>query len=342
MKIEHKTISVIIPAFNAEKTIERALSSILHQDFLPDEIIIIDDGSTDNTAQIAKQHAVVKKIPTFVISKTNKGVSIARNLGILAASSDYIALLDADDEFCQTHIRSMKESIESYPQATLYFASSERCFDNNSEVCQTEKNTLPDFSKIALQHWPTNHQGNSSILNTTLFEDLLKGNFIPLSTAVFPRKIDGELMEFKNNLSYGEDRDFLIRLISKGSALFINQTGGIIHRDGTNVSSLGNSARNSLRKFESLIEISCIDFVKQNEKYSAIVKNCLDTSSKSYIYHASFDGVFSFSRSLKRAVPHISVFSLKNISFIAKNTVRSLFFSARNLHKKPLSRRPAS
>jgi glycosyltransferase involved in cell wall biosynthesis len=87
-------ISVIIPAYNAADHLERALWGALHQTYPPDEILVIDDGSRDATAEIARTYGA----PVRLISHDrNRGLSAARNTGIQHATGDWIALLDADD-----------------------------------------------------------------------------------------------------------------------------------------------------------------------------------------------------------------------------------------------------
>ena len=97
------SVSVIVPAFNAEKTIERCLAGLLHQTCCPNEIIVIDDGSTDNTGTILDQfsceHSSVK-----TIHQRNAGVSAARNRGLEIASSDCILFVDSDDEVGEDYI----------------------------------------------------------------------------------------------------------------------------------------------------------------------------------------------------------------------------------------------
>jgi glycosyltransferase involved in cell wall biosynthesis len=85
------TISVIIPAYNAAHFLPRSLASVFAQTLKPQEVIVVDDGSTDNTAAIAAA------LGATVIRKPNGGLSTARNSGIQNASGDWIALLDADD-----------------------------------------------------------------------------------------------------------------------------------------------------------------------------------------------------------------------------------------------------
>lgn len=88
-------ITAVIPAYNAEKYIGRAIDSILRQTHPVDEILVVDDGSTDNTADVVRSYGDKVKL----LSQENGGVSAARNAGIQAAAGDWIAFLDADDEW---------------------------------------------------------------------------------------------------------------------------------------------------------------------------------------------------------------------------------------------------
>ena len=88
-------ISVIIPAYNAERTVARAIESVLAQTRPADEVIVIDDGSDDATAEVVRSYG--NKV--ILIQQDNAGVSVARNTGIERATGDWIAFLDADDEW---------------------------------------------------------------------------------------------------------------------------------------------------------------------------------------------------------------------------------------------------
>ncbi len=99
-------ISVIIPAFNAEKWIAQSLEGVLSQSYKDLEIIVIDDGSTDRTAAIASGYPTVR-----VISQPNGGLSVARNRGVEAATGDYIHFLDVDDLICLDYYTRMAEAI---------------------------------------------------------------------------------------------------------------------------------------------------------------------------------------------------------------------------------------
>jgi glycosyltransferase involved in cell wall biosynthesis len=101
----NKLISTIIPVWNGEKYLAEAIESALKQDYLEQEIIVIDDGSTDNTASVAKQF--INKIQ--YIYQKNKGLGASRNTGIKAAQGSYIAFLDSDDQWEKNKLSSQME-----------------------------------------------------------------------------------------------------------------------------------------------------------------------------------------------------------------------------------------
>ncbi|HAV4804452.1 TPA: glycosyltransferase, partial [Acinetobacter baumannii] len=96
-------ISIIIPAYNASKTICKTLESLIKQNRSDFEVLIIDDGSTDDTYEICRDY-INQKENFKLIKQKNKGVSSARNLGLRNASGDYIVFMDADDILSNTAI----------------------------------------------------------------------------------------------------------------------------------------------------------------------------------------------------------------------------------------------
>lgn len=110
-------VSVIVPAFNAAWCIRRAVDSVLAQSFRDFELIVVDDGSTDNTASILAGYGDALR----VVSKPNGGLSSARNAGIAAAQGKYVAFLDADDWWLPGKLASQTALMESRPD--LLFCS---------------------------------------------------------------------------------------------------------------------------------------------------------------------------------------------------------------------------
>lgn len=103
------SISIIIPAYNVEKYLKAALDSIKEQTELPDEVILIDDGSTDGTLDVA--NAFEFPVPYQVVSIENGGQGNARNLGVSLASSEYVYFFDSDDLLTSNFIQSVKDQI---------------------------------------------------------------------------------------------------------------------------------------------------------------------------------------------------------------------------------------
>jgi glycosyltransferase involved in cell wall biosynthesis len=111
--------SVIIPAYNAEQYIAKAIQSGLNQTYPPHEIIVIDDGSTDGTAAVAESFPA----PVRVIRLAeNMGVSMARNRGVQASTGDWLAFLDADDWFLPEKLELQRRCALENPQAVLLYA----------------------------------------------------------------------------------------------------------------------------------------------------------------------------------------------------------------------------
>lgn len=107
-------VSVIVPAYNAEKFIKKSLDSIINQVYKNLEIIIVDDASTDNTKKIIKEYADKDKRIIPFYQTTNKGVSSARNLGMKAVTGDYVMFVDSDDELTKDAIRRMVDIADKY------------------------------------------------------------------------------------------------------------------------------------------------------------------------------------------------------------------------------------
>lgn len=121
------TISVIIPCYNAENTIISCLNSIVNQSQPVDEIIIVDDGSTDNSVNIITELFKELDVKYILYKQKNSGPSTARNKGVALSSSSHIAFMDSDDEWFQDHILLTKEFLKNNIKysivSTKYFSA---------------------------------------------------------------------------------------------------------------------------------------------------------------------------------------------------------------------------
>ena len=118
---ERMDISVVIPAYNREKTIRTAIQSVLNQTVLPQKIIIIDDCSTDRTVEIVREFCAENQNLCLLEQKKNFGAQAARNRGIQEAKTEWIAFLDSDDEWLPNKLELQKRAIEKNPEYDIYY-----------------------------------------------------------------------------------------------------------------------------------------------------------------------------------------------------------------------------
>ena len=122
------TVAAIIPVFNGEPWILEALHSVMNQTYPVDQIFVVDDASTDRTAEVASLPGV-----TVIRLARNSGHGAARNAGITQSSCDCIAMLDADDKWDTRHVEVLISLLEQYPEASIACAATQR-FGLRSEV----------------------------------------------------------------------------------------------------------------------------------------------------------------------------------------------------------------
>lgn len=137
------TVSVVIPAYNASATIRATLESVLQQTVQPDEILVMDDGSTDDTERVAS--SVGPNIT--VLRQANKGLSGARNALIANAHSSLIAFLDSDDLWHPRYLETQLKAASLYPSAIAYFAAHLTFFDGD----EVEWNAVPTKLENAIE-----------------------------------------------------------------------------------------------------------------------------------------------------------------------------------------------
>jgi len=139
-------ISVIIPLYNKEREIGATLRSVLAQTLQPTEIVVVDDGSTDRSADIVREIAAANP-PVRLVPQANAGECAARNRAIAETTGEYIALLDADDEWRPGFLQEIAALIEEFPDCGLYCTA----FDIVSHegefpaVCPSERGIVENF-----------------------------------------------------------------------------------------------------------------------------------------------------------------------------------------------------
>jgi glycosyltransferase involved in cell wall biosynthesis len=200
-------ITVVIPLFNKEKYIERALVSVLNQTFQDYEIILVDDGSTDSSVVEAKK---IRDPRIRLILQQNLGASVARNVGVMHSNSDIIAFLDADDEWISSYLSFMCALIEKYPEAGAFILDYDRIIAPKKKKRKDKKITDGIISNY--------------------FKKCLKGRVPITSSSIAIRKeIFCKLNGFKKGAYWGEDQDLWARLALNSHIAFSTFKGTMIH-----------------------------------------------------------------------------------------------------------------
>ena len=112
-------IAVVIPAYQAERFISEALESVAAQTVNIEQIVVVDDGSTDATAQDAERWSQTARIQTTVIRQTNSGAGAARRAGLLLTDAEMICFLDADDRLVPNALADLRTALEAAPVALI-------------------------------------------------------------------------------------------------------------------------------------------------------------------------------------------------------------------------------
>ena len=199
---EGPSISAIIPLYNGARFIEESLRSVLAQTLPPTEIIVVDDGSTDNGPELVA--AMAREHPIKLLTKTNGGQSSARNFGVAHASGEFIALLDQDDKWYPQHLEELhKPFTEAAVGPTLGWV-----YSDLDEVDTQGRMINHRF----LRTLPTPHP------KTNLFVCLREDMFILPSASLISREAFDAVGGFDERLSGYEDDDLFLRLFRAGYA----------------------------------------------------------------------------------------------------------------------------
>ena len=229
----NKLVSIIVPVYNSEKFLKNSIESVLEQTYKNIELILIDDGSTDNSLEVCNNFRL-KDERVKIISTENKGVSNARNLGIKNAQGKYIMFCDSDDLYHKKYIQIMVESLE--------LANSEL------GICQYHKfKENIDIKKLRSINNTTNYKDKDEIFNFILFDEKLSGY---VWNKIFIREII-----IKNNLYFDclideiEDLYFVVQYLKYVKKVTKIEEQLYFYRD--NPQSIMNQSFN-LKKYSSI------------------------------------------------------------------------------------------
>jgi glycosyltransferase involved in cell wall biosynthesis len=205
-------VSVIIPTYNREKYISQAVKSALEQTYRPLEIIVVDDGSIDDTKKVLSPYLDSIKY----IYQSNSGAAIARNAGIAASGGVYVAMLDSDDMWKPEKLSHQIEFLETHPNVALV-ATHAICIDSDGNV----------VSNVPVK----SYQKEGSVS----FETILLNSPMILSSLVVRRECLPQPQAFPVGVAFCEDWEFCLQISRRFGAWFLSQPLTLVRRHSDNI-----------------------------------------------------------------------------------------------------------
>ena len=200
--------SVIIPLFNKEPYITKAIGSVLSQTYKDYELVIMDDGSKDDSYIVASK-AIEGKENCHIHRQQNAGVSTARNNAVALSQGEYLCFLDADDWWDPDFLKEMSALIDDYPEAGIYGSNYTIVNETHHRTRMASVGVEPGFEKGYIDYCKV----------------YANGMYMPLCTGsvCLPRSVFTEMHGYKSFLKLGEDFDLWIRIAFEYKVVFLNK-----------------------------------------------------------------------------------------------------------------------
>lgn len=213
-QLDEKMISVVIPLYNKAADIEATLRSILCQSYQDFEVVVVNDGSTDGSAEIVRA-LMVENARIRLFDQANQGVSAARNKGISEASGDYVALIDGDDIWDKDCLRELNNLTHDFPEAAMCGVNYGYLTKGNVEECHQG---MPEgFRDYVTDYFSSSH-----------------GDLFCSSSVIIKREIAISAGLFDERIRYSEDMDFWYRIILNHKVAFYNRVLAYYKEDASN------------------------------------------------------------------------------------------------------------
>lgn len=201
-------VSIVMPTYNCAAYIPESIQSVLNQDFQDFELIIVDDGSTDDTENIVSYFEDVLKDRLIYIKTENQGASQARNTALKSCRGEFIAFLDADDIWMSKKLSTQLKVFEQFSDIALVFSDA-LIVDASGK----------SFNKNYIKPWEINLPARE-----IYGQILAKRNFIPFSTIITKKSIINDIGVFDDAFKSSQDTDWLLRIAVKYEIKAVNET----------------------------------------------------------------------------------------------------------------------
>lgn len=214
-------VSVIIPSFNHARYIKETLDSVFRQIYRPLEVIVVDDASTDHTADVLRAYG--DRVRVRRLERNSGGPARPRNVALDMAQGAYVSIFDSDDLMQPEKLLRQITFLEKYPDIPLVFSDFEN-FDSRGRVERFLSHGHEDFQGMPKARLAEREYRISS---RDAYETLIADNFIGTSGMVFRRSLIEAIGRFDEGLSNSDDVDFLFRAARKFDLGYID---GVLHK----------------------------------------------------------------------------------------------------------------
>lgn len=280
------SVSVVIPCYNRASILGRAIRSALAQTIVPDEIVVVDDGSRDDSVAVARSFGERVR----VIEQPNAGAAAARNRGIAAARGDWVAFLDSDDEWRPEKLQRQFAAVQQFPEAKLVFCDT---------IVRTESRVIlaSRFAEGGLYGAEVRRDDQLALYDRSLFERMLTQSRV-ITSAVLARRDLPEL-RFPEHIWGAEDWALWLTLALRYRFASVDALLVTMHQQGDNLTAQrGRLLRNDVKVLEELLA----DPLLTAEERSA-VQNELPRRRVGAVYHSLVRGEGRETRKLLAQVP---------------------------------------
>ncbi len=277
-------VSVIIPTFNRAELLPRAIESVIAQTHDDWEIVVVDDGSTDDTRAVVGDYARRIGDRFRSVLQENRGASAARNRGIEASRGSFIAFLDSDDEFIPTKLERQLRFFEARPELGFIYSDYSFIDLDGERHASAFRTKFP----IALEVPATPVGPGQYICTTSLFDTLIRGYFIATIVGLIRREVLGDDLRFDESQSYAEEWLFHLRVARRCAAGFVDDPLSLHHYTPSSLAR-NDKQRNSIRRY-GLLKTIYSTFPEMTKPQRAIVRRNLATAARQVCYDAIGEG----------------------------------------------------
>lgn len=239
-------VSVIVPTYNCGRYIADAIDSILRQTVQPEQIVIVDDGSTDETELVVRRY---KDARIEYTKQTHAGVAAARNTGLNEARCEFVTFLNADDRWGPEFIERMHGFLAEDPTVACAFANFVLFKHETGKILRDQFQSYPELRRpVLLRDVPT---AFARIPKERAFSALVVCNEIPAYTQVMMfRRASIESLRFDTTLALGEDTNFALQTFLQGGVIFTDEVLAEVRLHDTNATR--DAAETAVHKLNGL------------------------------------------------------------------------------------------